>query len=402
MEYSYVGYTDSRNVISGKITADSESLAEQMLEKLGYRIISIKPVSRFLPDVSKLLQRGVNVFEFVIFTRQLALLLESGVGIVRSLELLQQQTSDSGLRNVLGQVIADIRRGDSLSSAMEKHSLIFPRMYCRMIAVGEQGGGLETVLRNLADFMEKQAIAMKKLQSAMTYPIIVAFMAVIVGVVMVTFLLPALTDLFSALGGELPLQTRMLIWMMHAISKYGLYLLLLVICLAVVIFLYVRTKKGRYNWDKLALRIPMVGRILWLNELSRLCRSLALLFRAGLPLPEGLLLTAQASKNSVLIQNVNEVQGEMLRGEGLAGPMRKRSIFLPLMVEMAKVGEETGHLDTTLATVADSFEVESDRRTQTMLSMIEPVMTIIIGLVVGFLGLSVVGPIYSSLALVGG
>jgi type IV pilus assembly protein PilC len=373
-----------------------------MLERLGYRIISIKPISRFLPDISKLIRRRVDTFEFVIFTRQLALLLESGVGIVRSLELLQQQTGDRGLKKVLGQVVVDIRRGESLSAAMEKHSSVFPKMYCRMIAVGEQGGGLEAVLRNLADFMEKQTAAMKKLKSAMTYPIIVAIVAVIVGIVMVTFLLPAIVNLFSALGGELPLQTRLLLWLMDGLSKYGLYLMLMVVLLAVVVFLYVRTKKGRYKWDKLTLRIPMLGRIFWLNELSRFCRSLALLFRTGIPLPEALLLTAQTSKNSVLIQNLNEIQREMLHGEGLAGPIRKRSIFLPLMAEMAKVGEETGHLDTALSTVADSFEVESDRRTQTMLSMIEPVMTIVIGLAVGLLAISVIGPIYDSLKLVGG
>ena len=402
MEYSYVGYTDSKSVITGRIAAGSETIAEQMLEQLGYRIISIKPVTHFFSESGTLLRRGVNVFELVIFTRQLALLLESGVGIIRSLELLQGQTGDRQLKYVLREVVADIRRGDSLSVALEKHSHIFPKIYCRILAVGEQIGSLEAVLRNLADFTEKQAIAMKKLQSAMTYPIIVALVAVVVAVLMFTYLLPAITKLFNALGGQLPLQTRILIWVVDAMSQYGLYLLLALVYVAVIVILYVRTKKGRYNWDKLMLGIPMLGRIIWLNELSRFCRSLALLFRSGLPLPEAIVLTAQASKNSVLVRALTDVQQGMLRGEGLAGPMRKNYVFLPLVVEMAQVGEETGRLDTTLSTVADSLEVESDRRTQTMLSMIEPVMTIVLGLFVGFLALSIIGPIYSSLDLVGG
>jgi len=402
MQYNYVGYTDARSVVTGRVDADSEQIAERMLANLGYRIISIKPASRFFPDSGKLLVRSVNTFELVIFTRQLALLLESGVSIVRSLELLQVQITDRSLKKVLGEVVVDIRRGNSLSSAMEKHKHVFSKMYCRMVAVGEQSGGLESVLKNLADFIEKQAAAMQKLKSAMLYPAIVIGVAIVVAVIMITFLLPAITELFKALGGELPLQTRMLIWMMDFLKVYGLYLLAGIICLCVIVFAYTRTKKGRLNFDRFALRVPMLGRIVWLNELARLCRSLAILFRSGVPLPEAVLLSSQASNNTMLVKNLVEVQGEMLRGEGLAGPMRKRWVFLPLLVEMAKVGEETGHLDSTLSTVADSYEIESDRRTQTMLTMIEPAMTIAIGLVVGFLALSIIGPIYSSLGLVGG
>ena len=402
MEYSYVGYTSSKSVITGRIAAGSETIAEQMLEQLGYHIISIKPVTHFFSESGTLLRGRVNVFELIIFTRQLALLLESGVGIIRSLELLQGQTGDRQLRQVLSKVVADIRRGDSLSAALEKHSHIFPKIYCRIVAVGEHIGSLEGVLKNLADFTEKQAIAMKKVQAAMVYPIIVLLVALVVAVLMFTYLLPAITKLFTALGGQLPIQTRIIIWVVDAVSQYGLYLLLALAYVAVIVILYVRTKKGRYNWHKLMLRIPMLGRIIWLNELSRFCRSLALLFRAGLPLPEAIALTAQASKNSVLVGALTNVQQGMLRGEGLAGPMRKSHVFLPLLVEMAQVGEETGHLDTALSTVADSLEVESDRRTQTMLSMIEPVITIVLGLFVGFLALSIIGPIYSSLGLIGG
>lgn len=189
---------------------------------------------------------------------------------------------------------------------------------------------------------------------------------------------------------------------MNFLTHYGLYLFIGIVILVIIGLLYNRTPTGRYNRDRLMLRLPLIGRLNLVNELARACRSLSLLFRAGLPLPEVMTLTIQATGNRVVARALGEVEQGMLRGQGMAKPMDQNRVFLPMMVEMTKVGEETGNLDESLILVADNFEIEADRRTQALLSMIEPVMTIAMGLGVGFLALSVFMPIYSSLSLVGG
>jgi type IV pilus assembly protein PilC len=226
-------------------------------------------------------------------------------------------------------------------------------------------------------------------------------LAIAVAAIMVTVLLPPLIDMFSKLGGTLPLPTRMLLASMGFIESYGMYLLLVILALGIVGFLYTRTPNGRYTKDRLLLKVPVIGRLSLVNELARCCRSLSLLFRAGLPLPEVMTLTARATGNRAVARALSEVEQDLLKGQGLATPMSKRDVFLPLMVEMTKVGEETGNLDESLIIVAENYEIEADRRTQTLLGMIEPAMTIAMGLGIGFLALSVFMPIYSSLSLVG-
>jgi type IV pilus assembly protein PilC len=234
------------------------------------------------------------------------------------------------------------------------------------------------------------------------YPAVVFFLAIAVGGIMITVLLPPLVTMFSSLGGTLPLPTRMLLGMMSFMKAYGLFVLVGILAVGIVGFMYSRTPNGRYNRDVLMLKIPIIGRLNLVTELGRACRSLALLFRAGLPIPEVMTLTIQATGNRVVARALSEVEQGMLRGQGMAKPMTNRKVFLPLMVEMTKVGEETGNLDDSLIMVAENFEIEADRRTQALLGMIEPVMTIIMGLGVGFLAMSVFMPIYSSLSLVGG
>ncbi len=402
MDYTYLGYTGDRQVVKGKISAADEHTATDMLSNIGYRVVSIKPASSFFSTSGGFFQAKVKSSEMVTFSRQLALLLESGVGIIQALELLQGQSTDSALKKVLMAVINDLRGGKSLSLALGQHPKVFSKLYCKMISVGEQTGSLETVLKSLATYTERQTASMAKIKQAMMYPVIVFCLAIVVAIIMLTVLLPPLIEMFSSLGGQLPLPTRMLLAVMSFLEHYGVILIVGIIALAVVGFLYGRTPAGRYNRDKMLLRIPLIGRLNQVTELSRVCRSLSVLFRAGLPIPEVMALTIQATGNRVVSRALSQVEQGMLRGQGMAKPMSNNSVFLPMMVEMTKVGEETGSLDESLIMVAENFEIEADRRTQTLLGMIEPVMTIAMGLGVGFLALSVFMPIYSSLSLIGG
>ncbi|HEX75362.1 MAG TPA: type II secretion system F family protein [Dehalococcoidia bacterium] len=401
MNYTYLGYTEDKHIVKGRISAASEEAAVDMLTSTGYRVASLKPVAAFLPDVGRFFQGKVKLAEMATFSRQLALLIESGVGIVQSLELLQSQVGDKSLRGVLVEVVADLRGGKSLAAALAKHPQVFSTIYCKMVGVGEQTGGLETVLRSLADYAERQSGAMNKLKTALTYPAIVFGLAILVVAMLVTVVLPPIVGLFTSLGGELPLPTRMLLAGVGFLTNYGLHLLVVVMGLGIAALMYSKSPTGRYHRDMLLMRLPVIGRLCLTTELARCCRSISLLFRAGLPLPEIMTLTAQASGNRVVTRALSDVGQDMLKGEGLAGPMRKRSVFLPLMVEMTKVGEETGNLDGTLMTVAENYEVDADARIQRLLSLIEPTMTIGMGLVVGFIALSIFMPIYSSLSLVG-
>lgn len=400
MNYSYVAYTQDRRIVKGKLAAVDERAAIDMLSAIGYRVVSLKPEARLLPDLSRFLQPSVKKEELVLFSRQLALLLESGIGIISALELLQSQTSDRALKSALAKVIDELHAGRSLSTALAQHRNVFPPLYSRMIGVGEHTGALESVLRGLADHIEREMTAMGKLKQAMMYPMLVLIMAVVVGVIMVFVLLPPVTKMFTALGGKLPIFTRLLIGAMTFVNEFGLYLLAGFAGLALLLFLFFRTHRGRRIRDTILLRVPLIGRLILLTELSRCCRNLALLFRSGLPMTEVIKLTTQAAGNTVVAEALKQVEYDMMRGRGLAAPMRQRKVFLPLMVEMTRVGEETGTLDETLTVVAENYQIEADRRTQTILGLIEPVMTIGIGAFVGFLALAVFMPIYGALQLV--
>jgi len=402
MNYNYLGYTEDRQIVKGRISASNEQAAVGMLTNIGYRLVSLKPITAFIPKVGGFLQAKVKPAEMVTFSRQLALLLGSGVGIIQALELLSSQTTDKTLKRVLIEVLNDLRGGKGLSTALAQHPHAFSTLYCKLMSVGEQTGSLEAVLKSLADYTERQTATMAKIKQAMMYPAVVFCLAIAVGAIMLTVLLPPLIDMFSKLGGTLPLPTRILLASMGFLESYGVYLLVVIIALIIVGFLYARTPNGRYYRDRLILRLPLIGRLTQVSELARACRSLSLLFRAGLPLPEVMTLTTQATGNRVVARALGEVEHDMLRGQGLAKPMSKRKVFLPLMVEMTKVGEETGNLDDSLIIVAENYEIEADRRTQTLLGMIEPAMTIAMGLGVGFLALSVFMPIYGALSLVGG
>ena len=402
MDYSYVAYTEDRRLVKGKLSATSEEAAADLLSYGGYQVVSLKSFTRFF-DKEKLLARfsRIKPREIIMFSRQLALLLESGTDIVTSLELLQSQITNQTLKRKIGEVASDIRGGSSLSTALSKHPRAFSQMYHRAIAAGEQGGNLEVVLRQMADYIERGANTEKRVKNALTYPIIIAVIAMIVIAILVTVVLPSFISLYTSFGAELPLITRILVGFTDWLSHYGLYLLLVIAVAAGIGYVYIKTPAGKYQWDKLSLHLPIIGRINLLNELSRCCRTMALLFRVGLPLPEIMALAIHGSNNKAIVEVLTEVQQELIRGEGLSRPMAKRGLFLPLMVQMVGVGEETGNLDNTLITVAKGFEAEADDKTNSAVGLIQPTMTVILGLIVAFIALALVSAMYSVYGQVG-
>lgn len=402
MDFYYIAYTADRKLVRGKLSATNEEAATNLLNYSGYNLVSLKEITPFL-NLESIAARfsRVKPREIIMFSRQLALLLESGTDIVTSLELLQKQSTNRTLQGILAEVATDIRGGSSLSSALSKHPRAFPELYHRTIAAGEQGGNLETVLRQMADHIERGVDTEKKIKNAMQYPIILVVVAVVVVAILVTFVMPAFTNLYASFNVELPLPTRILIGVTDWLFQYGLYLLLAIVAAIVGGLLYSRTPTGRYRRDKSMLNLPVVGRIFLLSELSRCCRTISLLFKVGLPLPEILNMAIHGSNNRVMAEALTEVREELIRGQGLSKPMSKNAIFLPLMVQMTGVGEETGNLDNTLTTVAESYEVEADDKTSNAVGLIQPAMIVIIAVVVGFVAIALLTSMYSIYGAVG-
>jgi len=396
MDFTYTAYTEDKRLVKGKVSAVSEEAATQLLGYGGYRVVSLRSGIRLI-NMEKLLARfsRIKPQQIVMFSRQLALLLESGTDIATSLDLLQEQTDNQTLGKIIAEVASDVRGGSSLSAALSKHPRAFSSMYHRAIAAGEQGGKMEVVLKQMASHIEKSMTTEKQIRGALTYPFIIVLLAVIVVIILVTFVLPAFTGMYKQFGVELPLMTRILIGIADWASKYGVYLIIGILVAAFAVYFYIRTPGGKRWWDATVLKLPVLGRIAHLGELGRCCRTMALLIRIGLPLPEVMAMTIFNSNNKVVQANLTAVQQELMRGEGLSRPMAKRKLFLPLMTQMVKVGEETGNLDNTLDTVADSFEMDSADKTKSAVALIQPVMTIIIGLLVGFVVLAMVSAMYS-------
>ena len=395
MDYAYVAYTEDRRLVKGKLSATNEEAATNLLSYGGYQVVNLKKIVPFF-NTEKLVAAFTRIKprEIIMFSRQLALLLESGTDIVTSLDLLQSQVTNRTLRGMLGEVASNIRGGSSLSAALSKHPRAFSSVYHRAIAAGEQGGNLEVVLRQMADYIERGVNTEKKIKGALTYPIIVALVAIVVILLLVTFVLPTFISLFTAFGADLPLATRILIGLTAWLGSYGLYLFIVIGAAVAVTFIYIKTPAGKYQLDKLSLRLPVLGRIFLLNELSRCCRTISLLFKVGIPLPEILVMVTHGTSNKAMAEALAGVQQELVRGEGISRPMAKRSLFLPLMVQMVSVGEETGNLDNTLATVAQSYETDADDRTSAAVGLIQPAMIIVIGLVVGFIAIALFSAMY--------
>ncbi|MFH0847845.1 MAG: type II secretion system F family protein [Chloroflexota bacterium] len=403
MNYQYVVYSAENKIVKGTITAPNDKAAREMLTRSGYRILGLRAVfsfsfqwEKYFPTLFQVKPKTV-----ILFSRELALLLESGIDIVTALELFRSQARSRVFRRVLEEVSSDLRRGTKLSVALAKHPEVFPTIYCRSLAAGEQTGGLEDVLRQTAAYMEKEETTKKSIKGALSYPIIVSVVAVGVVIVIVNFVMPSFVNLYRTLGGSLPLPTRILLGITGVFRKYGLYMLGALTLSAIGVAAYIRTPKGRFQWDRLALTTPLIGSINHLSALAVCCRTMAMLFRSGLPMVEIMDTVIEGAKNSVISGALTNLRRALLKGEGLSRPMSANRLFLPMMVEMVKVGEETGNLETTLLTVAETYDTETEDRIHALIGFIQPALTVTIGIMVGFIAISMLSAMYAIYGKIG-
>jgi type IV pilus assembly protein PilC len=396
MLYQYVACSESGEIVKGKLTEVKEESVAEMLAYAGYRLINLRPYVPFMGGGK--ITAGlfpVKPQEVNMLYRQLALLLESGVNIATALELLQDQISNRTLKKVVHEVTSDIRSGNQLSTAMAKYPDVFSTMSTRTIGIGEQTGGIETMLRQVADYNEKEMVNRKGIKGAMMYPMIAMVVAVGVVGLMMFFVLPSFAGLYSDLGAKLPTITVLMLKFSSLLRSYYKEIFLVFLGIAGSLMIYFRTEDGKFNMDKLILKVPQLGRVKHLNELARAARSISLLYTAGLPLTEIMPMVVTGCGNRVMAKALNDVHVEMLRGEGLSKPMSRSPLFLPMMVQMVKVGEETGSLDASLQAVAQNYETEAQDKTKALIGMIQPMMTIVIAGIVGLIAISMVSAMYS-------
>ena len=397
LTYRYVASTRQGAPVKGNIKASSEVAAERLLVAKGYipEHVEIAPSMFSLEEAFPSLFR-VKPRDVTVFSRQLATLLRSGISLLPSLEILQGQVAGSRAFNkILQSVLDDIRSGGSFSQSISKHPKAFAEIYCRTIAVGEETGSLETVLNQMADYLERQGAVMQKVKKALTYPMMVFGVGIVVIIMLITVVMPKLLDMFQSMNTALPLPTRILIAITEIFNTYMLYIVVAVAFLGALILWMVKQPSGRRLLDRLRFTMPIIGPPALMSELGRFARTLSVLVGAGLKLQEIMELLPRSTTNMVFRDALNQVRERLILGEGLSDPMSRLHIFPPLLVQMVAVGEESNSLDFTMGVVADFYDTAAEEKTTAMVGMIGPVSTIGIALLVGFIALSVIMPMYT-------
>ena len=397
ISYRYEATTRQGKPVKGTIKAVGEIEAERLLISQGYRPVSVAEIpSMFsleeaLPSLFRIKPRDV-----VIFSRQLATLLRSGISLLPSLEILEGQgTTSRTFNRIVQSIISDLRSGGSLSQIIAKHPKAFSDIYCRTISVGEQTGNLETVLNQMADYLEKQGVLVKKIKAALTYPAIVMVAGVVVVIVLMVAVLPQMMTMFTAMNVELPLPTRILMGISNTLTTYPVYFLVAGAVLAALALWLLKQSTGRLLLDRFRLTAPIIGPPTLMGELARFSRTMSVMVGAGLSLQEILEVAPQSSDNRVIREALSEVHGRLLLGEGLSESMSRIDMFPSLLVQMVTVGEQSNTLDFTMGVVADFYETAAEDRTNAMVGLLGPASTIGVSLMVGFIAIAVLGPMYS-------
>ncbi|MGD0780716.1 MAG: type II secretion system F family protein [Dehalococcoidales bacterium] len=399
MTYRYIAYSAEKKLVEGKIDVASENLAETALYRAGFEnIISLEEVAPGT-SIEKLMPTffSVKPREVIDFSNQLATLIQAGITLSSALKLLEGQVTRKALKKIFSGLIEEIQAGNSLSQALTQYPKIFPNTYCQIIKASEQAGTMEIGLKQAAKYLEKQASANQKIIRAMLYPSFVLILAVFVAILLITVALPPLISLFNSLDVQLPWMTQLLLNISNLLTAHSLPMLAGLVALIILILVLLRLPSVKLARDRLYLKIPLIGKIYIERNMQLFCRTASMLLQAGLRLPQIIDIVIQTNRNQVIRNAFNNVRERLVQGEGLSQPMANNKLFPPLLVEMATVGEKTGTMDATLGTLADFYESEIDRKIDSLISMIEPALTLVIGGVVIFLALSMITPLYSIL-----
>ena len=395
--FAYSGRTRAGQNVSGERVADSMDAAVAMLRREQVLVTKITAAKAKVEAAAKpagKLGKAASAKSLAVFTRQFSVMIDAGLPLVQCLDILGSQEDDKNFAAVILQTRSDVEGGASLADAMRKHPKTFDALFSNMVAAGEAGGILDTILKRLATYIEKAVKLKGQVKSAMIYPIAVIVIAALVVGVILWKVIPTFAQLFAGLGAELPLPTRVVIWLSESLVSYFPALAVAVVAFGWAFRTYYRTESGKRVIDGVTLKLPILGDIMRKIAVARFCRTLATLISSGVPILDGLEITARTSGNSVIEDGIMATRKSIERGETIAAPLKETSVFPPMVDQMIGVGEATGALDTMLAKIADFYEEEVDTAVAGLLTLLEPVMIALLGGVVGGIVIAMYLPIF--------
>jgi type IV pilus assembly protein PilC len=390
--FAYTALAPDGTTVSGKVTAPNSGAAYENLRQRNLQPVQLteKPsILRF-----EITPRQVNRTHLMHFSRQLSVFITAGVPILDALEVITEETSDKLFKKALIGLINDLRGGATFSAAAAEHPEAFPRFYVGILESAELTGHLDSVLDQLASYIERDLDARRKVTSALMYPGIIFGLSIITVIILTGWVLPKFRSFFHSLNAKLPLPTRILLGAGHFAASWWFVFFGVTLALVVAGGLTLQNKAGRARIDAILLKVPLTGDLLRHAIMERICRILGSMVRAGVPLPEAMVVTADATNNDVYRRGLNAVREEMLKGRGLAGPIAQSGLFPAAARQMFRVGEDTGTLDQQLDTAAAFYNRELDYRIKRFTSVIEPAVILIMGVIVGFVALALVSAMY--------
>ncbi|MCB0914924.1 MAG: type II secretion system F family protein [Actinobacteria bacterium] len=400
--FEYAVRTREGKVTKGRVEGDSKAVVAEKLKAMGYTPVSLEEVKTtgLSREITLGGQKRVKLKDLAILSRQFSTMINSGLSLLRSLSILEEQTQNSRLAAVMGKVRIDVEGGASLSGAMAKHPDVFPPIMVHMTRAGEVGGFLDQVMSQLAANFEAEVRLRGKIKSAMTYPVVVFVMAILAMTAMLLFIVPVFASMFESLGGELPLPTRILVWMSSTLK----ILAPVIVVLLLVFFWWWRRhkhdQKVRDFVDPLKLKAPVFGPLAQKIAISRFTRNLGTMVHSGVPILQALDITGQTTGNIVIERAVADVQDSVRRGEPLARPLTHHPVFPPMVVQMMAVGEDTGALDLMLGKISDFYDAEVESTTESLTSLIEPLMIAVVGGMIGAMIIALYMPIFKVFDLI--
>ncbi|MFP4086029.1 MAG: type II secretion system F family protein [Desulfobacteraceae bacterium] len=399
--YKWVGETRKGRTVKGELEAADEKIARLQLKRRNLQVKRIKEKPKDLFENISFLQPKVKKKDIVVFTRQFSTMIDAGLPLVQGLSILAAQTANPTFRRILQEVVRDVEGGAGLAEALGRHPKVFNDLYVNLVAAGEVGGILDNILQRLANYIEKAEKLKTRIKGAMTYPMVVVAIAIMVIAVILVFVIPVFEEMFRDFGSALPLPTQLVVDMSRFVKGHIHYILGVMVLMGLLFKLYRKSKSGKKSTDALALKLPVFGPLLKKVAVANFTRTLGAMISSGVPIIHALEITAKTSGNVVLEEVILEVRSGISEGQSIAEPLSENDIFPSMVIQMISVGEATGALDTMLEKIADFYDDEVDAAVDTLTRMLEPLLMVFLGGAIGGLVISMYLPIFKMAAALG-
>ncbi len=390
--YTYKAKNWDGKIVSAEMECESKEVCIAKLREKGYFVINIAEKKGSGGPSFALFEKGVSSQEVSIFARQFATMIGSGVPLVRCLTILQSQAENPTFKKIIAQIRTDVEGGATFSKALEKHPKVFTNLFCSLVKAGEIGGILDTILERLAEYLESSEALKAKIKGAMTYPVVVFAIAGLVVVALVMFVLPQFKEIFLGMNIELPMATQILLAVSDFMVSWWFIVIPALVLVPLLIVNFFKTKTGKRIWDTNILKVPNLGMMMRKVAVAKFTRTLGTLISSGVPILQALEVTSQTAGNIVIAEAVDKTRISIREGESIADPLKSSGVFPPMVVQMIAVGEETGELDKMLTKIADFYDTEVDTAVKGLTSVIEPLVIVVLGIVIGGIVMAVFMP----------